>query len=353
MRQEDIQALLLWYKQEKRDLPWRHDTQFYHVWISEIMLQQTRVEAVKDYYLNFLKELPTIESLANVSEETLLKLWEGLGYYSRARNLKKCAQAILSSPTPPKTYKELLKFPGIGPYTAGAIASICYQEKVPAIDGNVYRVMMRYLNCKKEITRKTTYDFLFQCLLDSMPEQSGTFNQALMELGATICIPNGEAKCTCCPLAKNCLAHLQNTVSILPIKQKKILRKIEKKTMLMIVHYDEVALIKRPNKGLLAGLYGFPSLEGHKSKQEVLKYLREKQYDVLKIESLESTKHIFSHIEWHMIGYIIFISNKETQPEYIWASNQKRKEIYAIGSAYLKYENELSKVLDKKNKNSI
>lgn len=348
MKREDVQVLLQWYHQEKRDLPWRADTQFYHVWLSEIMLQQTRVEAVKDYYTNFLKALPTIELLANVKEETLLKLWEGLGYYSRARNLKKCAQTIITSPMPPTTYKELLKLPGIGPYTAGAIASICYQEKVPAIDGNVYRVMMRYLNCKKDITLKTTHDFLFQILLDCMPETPGTFNQALMELGATICIPNGEAKCSRCPLSKSCLANLNDTVSILPNKPKKKKRKIEKKTMLMLVYYDEVALIKRPNKGLLAGLYAFPSLEGHKSRKEVLSYLQKKNYDVLKIQSLEFTKHIFTHIEWHMIGYIIFISSKEEHLEYIWANDQKLKEVYALGSAYLKYKNELFQIIGKK-----
>lgn len=348
MKEQEIQNLLTWYDQYKRDLPWRQDQEFYHVWLSEIMLQQTRVEAVKEYYTRFLKELPTIDALANVDDEKLMKLWEGLGYYSRARNLKKCAKQIQELGKIPNSYVELLKLAGIGPYTAAAIASICYQEKVPAIDGNVFRVMMRFLGSDLDITLPKTRQYLWQELLKSMPDQAGNFNQSLMELGATVCVPNGKPLCESCPLSQSCIAKKENRISELPRKAAKKERRIEKHTILLIVDYNEVALIKRPKKGLLASLYGFPSISGHVSKKEVLSFIEAHDLEALRILELPSKKHIFTHIEWHMIGYLIFVPNKSSA--YIWTDYHHLKAEYALPTAYLNYEKELCETIQKYSK---
>lgn len=345
MKYSDIENLLTWYQMSKRDLAWRKDKKFYHVWISEIMLQQTRVEAVKEYYLRFLEELPTLDSLATIEEEKLLKLWEGLGYYSRARNLKKCAQKIIQLGDIPTDYQSLMKLPGIGPYTSCAISSICFNEKVPAIDGNVFRVMMRYLGLDMDITLPKTRTFLFSELSKCMPDEAGDFNQALMELGATICIPNSIPKCEKCPLQKNCIAKKLNLISKLPNKPMKKKRKIEEKTILLFINYDEVAIIKRADKGLLAGLYSFPSLDYHATREEVLNYVKEQQMDALRIVELEATKHIFTHLEWHMIGYIIFVSSCHTN--YLWTNYRNLKNNYALPTAFLKYEDRLEEIIRK------
>ena len=230
--QTEGKVLLDWYYQNKRDLPWRKSKNPYYVWISEIMLQQTRVEAVKGYYMRFLEKLPKLEDLAKVNEDELLKLWEGLGYYSRARNLKKCAVKIMEEYDGkfPEKYKELLCLPGIGEYTAGAIASICFNEKVPAVDGNAIRVVMRLTNDEREIGGQKIKNEIFQKLQKLMPEDSGSFNQALMDLGATICIPNTEPRCNQCPLAEFCLANKEYTAKNIPRKSKKNAKKTEEYT---------------------------------------------------------------------------------------------------------------------------
>lgn len=328
-----VKPLCKWYQKNKRDLPWRKDIDPYHIWISEIMLQQTRVEAVKIYYERFMKELPNIKSLSVVEDERLLKLWEGLGYYSRARNLKKAAITIMKEykGIMPSCYDEILKLPGIGGYTAGAIASIAFLEKVPAIDGNVFRVMMRLQNSRKNISKQATKKELFKELLEIIPDDSGTFNQALMELGATICIPNGNPQCKFCPLKSYCKAYQANTVMELPVKEAKKEKKIEEYSVFIILNYDKVVIQQRPNKGLLASLYEFPNVNQKLNKKEALDHLKKEGFEVLRILECDDSKHIFTHKIWNMKNYIVYV---EQSPKIKWIKLEEIEEKYAIPSAF-------------------
>lgn len=331
-----VEPLCNWYLENKRDLPWRKDREPYHIWISEIMLQQTRVEAVKVYYERFMKELPNIESLALTSEEKLLKLWEGLGYYSRARNLKKAAVQIMEKYQGhmPNTYEEIIKLPGIGEYTAGAIASIAFNEKAPAIDGNVFRVIMRIQNSRRNISKPKTKKELFQELSKIMPENPGIFNQALMELGAMVCIPNGEPHCDICPLKKYCEALKAGTILELPVKDSKREKVIEEYTVFILLDYNKVAIHKRENKGLLASLYEFPNVRGKLDKKEVLNYLKKQGFSVLKILEVDASKHIFTHKIWQMTNYIVYV--EEIKDNYEWKLLKNLLENYALPSAFKK-----------------
>ena len=315
------EPLLQWYDKGHRILPWREDPVAYKVWISEIMLQQTRVEAVKPYFSRFISELPDVKSLAECEEDKLLKLWEGLGYYNRARNLQKAARQVMEEygGQMPEIQEELLKLAGIGNYTSGAIASIAFGQKVPAVDGNVLRILSRLSLDEEDILKDSTKRRVERQLLEVMPEsRPGDFNQALMELGATVCIPNGKPKCEECPWEKICLAHKEGREEEFPKKEPKKKRTIEKKTILIIQDDNKSALHKRPSKGLLAGLYEFPNLEGHQSEKRILEYLKKIGLEVLRIQKMESSKHIFSHKEWHMIAYRIQVdelAKKGTQLE--------------------------------------
>lgn len=303
-----VSPLLAWYQEHKRSLPWRDDPSPYHVWVSEIMLQQTRVEAVKGYYARFLAELPRIPDLALVPEEKLLKLWEGLGYYNRARNLQKAAQKIVEeyAGEMPEDYEKILALPGIGVYTAGAIASIAYHQPVAAVDGNVLRVVARYLADPTDISDEGLKKQRKSEIESVIPkEHPGIFNQALMDLGAMICLPNGEPKCAECPLKKKCRAHLEQRTAELPVKAPKAKRRIEEKTVFVIQYQDKVLIRKRPAKGLLAGLYELPAAEGHLSQTDALVYVEEQGFEPLYIERLPDSKHIFSHLEWRMKGYLV------------------------------------------------
>lgn len=305
---ELIEPLLSWYDVNARILPWREIATPYRVWISEVMLQQTRVEAVKPYFERFILTLPTIQALAEVEEDALLKLWEGLGYYNRARNLKKAAETIVEKYDGnfPSEYEELLKLPGIGSYTAGAISSIAFGNQVPAVDGNVLRVISRVMASEEDIANQSVKKKMEDDLRAVMPQgRSGDFNQALMEIGATVCVPNGLAKCEVCPLNQLCKAKKLDIVMDLPKKTLKKPRTIEEKTILVIRAGDKVALRKRNKKGLLAGLYEFPNVEGHLSEKEVLNLVKQMSLSPIRIQKLESSKHIFTHKEWHMIGYVI------------------------------------------------
>ena len=336
-----VNPLLEWYGQNKRDLPWRKDQDSYHVWISEIMLQQTRVEAVKEYYLRFMKRLPTIYDLAEVDEDELLKLWQGLGYYNRARNLKKTAQIVVEKYNGklPDKFLELIKLPGIGNYTAGAIASICFEEKVPAVDGNVLRVLARVLNSEKNIDLLETKKGCTELLQRILPEEIGDFNQALMELGALVCLPNGFPECEICPLQKLCKAYQNGTQMELPKRLSKKERKKEDRTILIFLCQDKISVIKRPDKGLLANLYEFPNIDSKLSLEEVKKYCKYKKIDVEHIFELGEAKHIFTHIEWHMKGYMIEISDFFANCE--WISYTDLKERYSLPSAFKFYESKL------------
>lgn len=231
-----VEPLLFWFSQSHRDLPWRREPSPYHVWVSEVMLQQTRVEAVRPYYERFLAALPTVQALAGCPQEQLLKLWEGLGYYSRARNLQRAAQEIVRSYNGqlPASYDLLKKLPGIGDYTAGAIASIAFDLPVPAVDGNVLRVLTRVLACPDDIALPATKETFRQLLLPVEPTPgAGAFNQALMELGAVVCLPNSPPQCFVCPLQGLCLAHQQGRETDYPVKSPKKARRIEQRTLLL------------------------------------------------------------------------------------------------------------------------
>ena len=330
------EPLLEWYDKGHRILPWREDPVGYKVWISEIMLQQTRVEAVKPYFNRFVEELPDIRSLAECEEDKLLKLWEGLGYYNRARNLQKAARQIME--------EELLRLSGIGNYTSGAIASIAFGERVPAVDGNVLRILSRLSLDGEDILKDTTKKRVERQLREVMPEERpGDFNQALMELGATVCIPNGKPKCEQCPWNLICLAHLKGREEEFPKKEAKKKRTIEKKTILIIQDENKSALHKRPSRGLLAGLYEFPNLEGHQTEKRVLAYLKEIGLEVLRIQKMEPSKHIFSHKEWHMIAYQIKVDELAGKGEslekenWFFAETKEAEEKYPLPSAFAAY----------------
>ena len=338
--------LLTWYDRQRRVLPWREDPVPYHVWVSEIMLQQTRVEAVKPYYDRFMRSLPDIEKLAIAEEEVLLKLWEGLGYYNRVRNLNKAAVEIMEKygGNMPEDYEDLLKLPGIGSYTAGAIASIAYGKPVPAVDGNVLRVLARLRCDDRDIMQQWVKKKIEEELAVVIPkERPGDFNQALMELGAVVCIPNGEPACGKCPWEDICMAHQKGVETQFPVKSGKKSRKVEEKTVLIIRDENKAALQKRPSKGLLAGMYEFPNIEGHLSEKEVLVWLKEIGLSVIRIEPLTESRHIFTHKEWHMIGYSVRVDELDrgdTNSGLIFVEQNEAKDKYPIPSAYSAYLSE-------------
>jgi len=340
-----VKPLLAWYDKGHRELPWREDKNPYRIWVSEIMLQQTRVEAVIPYFTRFMDVFPDIRAVAMADDDLLLKNWEGLGYYSRARNLKKAAGIIEEQygGRMPDTWEELQMLPGIGSYTAGAIASIAYDRCAPAVDGNVLRVLSRLRMDDEFITRQAVKKRVEEELLAVMPkDRPGDFNQALMELGATVCIPNGEPKCGECPWKELCLAKAQNCTNEYPKKEKKKGRKIELKTVLILKHREDVAIHKRPDKGLLAGLYELPNLEGHLDEEEVISRLRDKGVSPIRIERLPDAVHVFSHKEWHMVAYAVRIDELlergiDTKEEYLFIHPKETEAKYPIPSAFLAY----------------
>jgi A/G-specific adenine glycosylase len=336
-----IDPLLKWYQKEKRELPWRKDKDPYHIWVSEIMLQQTRVEAVKGYYARFLQELPDIASLAACPEEKLLKLWEGLGYYNRVRNMKKAAVSMMEDYGGlfPSSYEEILGLSGIGSYTAGAIASIAFSLPYPAVDGNVLRILMRVADDPSDISKAEVKKRVEKALKEHMPSDPGSWNQALMELGALVCLPNGEPHCQSCPWNEICLAKKKGTISRRPVKSPKKARRKEERAVLIISDGEKVLLHKRPKKGLLAGLYEFPNLEGKKSREELLEYAQKMGEHILRIQELEEAKHIFTHVEWHMKGYLLRIeeAHERLEKDYFYANLDELEKVYAIPSAFRLY----------------
>ena len=340
--EEIVQPLVKWYRDNKRILPWRDKDNAYYTWVSEIMLQQTRVEAVKPYFQRFITELPDIQSLAECPEEKLLKLWEGLGYYNRVRNMQEAAKTVKDEYNGrlPEDYQALLSLKGIGSYTAGAIASIAYGEKVPAVDGNVLRVISRITESTEDISRQSVRRKIEQQVSQIMPSDCpGDFNQALMELGAVICVPNGQAKCAECPIAFTCLAHRHDKADMIPVKAPKKARTQDNRTVFIIQDGECTAIRKRPEKGLLAGLYELPNTQGHLKSEDALLYVKELGLDPLYIEELPPAKHIFSHIEWRMQAYRIKVSSLKTtqDKELIFVSKEQSGKQYAIPSAFGAY----------------
>ncbi len=351
------EPLVRWYQSRKRDLPWRADVTAYKVWVSEIMLQQTRVEAVKPYYSRFLNAFPTIADLADAKEDLLLKMWEGLGYYNRVRNMQKAAQQVMIDYDGqfPSTYEEIRSLTGIGNYTAGAIASFAFGIPKPAVDGNVLRVISRLTASYEDIMKASVRECVEEELEDLIPAAAASdFNQGLIELGAIVCVPNGAPKCDECPLAHLCKAHEKGIELKLPVKSKAKERRIEKKTVFIFQDGDHVAIKKRPTKGLLAGLYELPNVEGHLTEEEALCYSKQIGLSPLRIQKLEDGKHIFSHVEWQMTGYrirvdeleksctekMLFIRPEEIQAEYpIPAAFETYTKYMEIRLGQEKYEN--------------
>jgi len=366
-----VEPLQSWFKENARVLPWRENPKAYYVWISEIMLQQTRVEAVKPYFDRFIRELPDVKSLAECPEDKLLKLWEGLGYYNRVRNLKIAANQIMDKYDGeiPSEYDELLELKGIGHYTAGAIASIAYGKAVPAVDGNVLRVISRVTSDDSDIMKQSVRTNMEEQLFQLMngvqndalnePEQKvevipSVFNQALMELGATVCVPNGVPKCERCPWNEFCEARKQGRIEEIPVKSKAKARRVEEKTVLIIKEGNRIALHKRANKGLLAGMYELPNIEGKLAEKDVLSYIEKMGYTVIRIQPACEAKHIFSHVEWHMKGYVVFLQDlgyekteKQNKEKWHFVEVEETKENYAIPSAFVKYTEYLNMTIGK------
>lgn len=343
--------LLKWYDKNKRILPWREESTPYRVWVSEIMLQQTRVEAVKPYFQRFMEQLPDIKSLAEAQEEPLLKLWEGLGYYNRVRNLQKAAIQIMEEygGQMPKEYEELLKLKGIGSYTAGAIASIAYGVVRPAVDGNVLRVLSRIRRDERPISEAKVKTAVEEELLEIMPrERPGDFNQAMMEIGACVCVPNGAPHCMVCPLSGFCETARSGCWQEYPKKAAAKARQTEDKTVLIIRDEERAVIRKRPAKGLLAGMYEFPSLEGFYTAEEVVKYLADNGLKTIHIKSLEEARHVFSHKEWHMKGFMVRVDELDTgRPgeafsDWLYVEPGETEDKYPIPAAFAAYTRYLS-----------
>ena len=330
-----VEPLLQWFQFNKRALPWRRTKDPYHIWVSEIMLQQTRVEAVKPYYDRFLQTLPTVKDLAEADEETILKLWEGLGYYSRVRNMQKAAIQVMEEHNGafPADHGKLLKLKGIGPYTAGAVGSIAFGLPVPAVDGNVLRVMSRITADAADISLQSTKKMWEDRIREIMPADfPGDLNQALMELGAVICLPNGAPKCDLCPVRKYCEAYRRGTIQMYPVKAEKKARVIENLSVFFCVYDGKIAIGKRPKKGLLSGLWELPNSERDIA---VPSALQEKGILNAEIMPMKNQKHIFTHVEWHMDCYFVNVFDK-TDSDLIWLTQKDAEESFALPSAFKK-----------------
>ena len=337
-------ALLPWYDRVKRDLPWRMDKKPYHVWLSEIMLQQTRVEAVKGYYSRFLQALPDVESLAKADDELLHKLWEGLGYYSRVRNLKKAAQVIVErhGGVFPTNYEDILALPGIGAYTAGAICSIAFDQKKAAVDGNVLRVISR-LTADDTPIDNPAYKKQVQTALERVyPDAAGDFTQALMELGATVCGPNWMPRCAECPCRSFCKAFAAGNPQRYPVKTVKKPRKNTEMTVFVISCADAYALEKRPDKGLLADLWQFPNVPGKLELPAVMAYLASKGLAVRDVYRQVEKKHIFTHIEWKMTGFYLETADKNS--DFVWMNKNDINRKAALPTAFRQFWEDIDDV---------
>jgi len=331
-------ALVPWYQANARKLPWRENAEPYRVWLSEIMLQQTRVEAVRGYYARFLEALPTIADLAAVDDDRLLKLWEGLGYYNRAKNLKRAAQVVMYEygGVFPQTHDEILALPGIGPYTAGAISSICYGLPYPAVDGNVLRVFARLTAMMESIdlpaVKKHVTEALIPLYLEADP---ATLNQALMELGAIVCLPNGAPLCDACPLSQLCQARAMETQLQYPVRTPKKARRSEVKTVFILTCGDKLAVEKRDPAGLLGGLWALPNVDGELDEHSALELAANWGVKPIELTYAKQKKHIFTHVEWHMRGY--YIECRTESPQFTWVNADERADRVALPTAFRQF----------------
>lgn len=344
-----VELLLSWYSQNARDLPWRHTKDPYPVLVSEIMLQQTRAETVKPYFARFMQALPTLRHLAEADEVTLTKLWEGLGYYSRVRNLQKAARAVMDEHDGqiPADFEALLALPGVGRYTAGAVASISFDLAVPAVDGNVLRVAARVMGDDGDVLLDATRKRIEACLAPVVPmRDAGDFNQSLIELGATVCLPRGEARCDVCPLQLVCTAKREGRVAELPLRVPKVKRRAEELTVFLLYIKDvasEPAYVirRRPDGGLLGGLYEFPNVAGRLSEMQAREYLSQNGLTVHRVTPLPHAKHVFTHIDWQMEGYLCHVTPNSPHGEILGGfcvTAREIREVYTLPSAFGAYK---------------
>ena len=329
--------LLAWFAGHQRDLPWRRDREPYHVWLSEIMLQQTRVEAVKAYYIRFLDAAPDVAALAALPEDRLLKLWEGLGYYNRARNLQKCAKEIVARGGAfPRTKSELMRLPGIGEYTAGAIASICFDEPAAAVDGNVLRVCARLMNDERPSDTPAYKKELDAALSEVYPAgHCGDFTQSLMELGATVCVPNGAPHCPDCPLHALCRARKAGTALKLPVKLPKRGRRAEQRTVFLLRCGDLIAVRRRPSKGLLAGLWELPNVDRMLDEAGVGVWATGQGLGETELRRARDGRHIFTHITWEMRCYTL--ACERAVPQFTWVTPDTLRGEVSLPTAFRQF----------------
>lgn len=359
----DMRALLLWYDEHRRALPWREEPSPYHVWLSEIMLQQTRVEAVLAYYRRFLSALPDIAALAAAPEERVLKLWEGLGYYSRGRNLHSAAVRVMEEygGEMPASQAALQKLPGIGRYTSAAIASIAFGGRAAAVDGNLLRIFARLAgygdNIRTGAALKDAEAFWLEAMDRAAAEAAGTpaaadasgdsgrnyygdCNQALMDLGSAVCVPNAEPGCGACPFSDSCAAHAAHREREFPVVPPRRQRRIEERTVFVIHNAECTALRRRPDRGLLAGLYELPNTEGKLEEKEALAYIRELGLRPLHLRALGPAVHVFTHLEWHMTGYEVRVDElepAEAASPLLFVRSEDALRRYSIPSAFGAY----------------
>ena len=341
---EAVSRILHWYPAVRRILPWRQNPTPYHTWVAEIMLQQTRIEAVIPYYTRFLKELPDIQSLAVIPDDRLLKLWEGLGYYSRARNLKKAAVLLMEQygGSFPASAAELSKLPGIGDYTAGAIASIAFGLPEPAVDGNVLRVITRLIVCSDDISDPKTKRFVKNLLRVHYPEgyEAGLLTEGILERGETVCLPNGGPRCDVCPLKSLCAAHREGRELSFPVKSGRKPRRKEEKTVLLLRCGNRFAIRRRAGSGLLAGLWEFPTLDGFLTREQALCYAADRKLPVCSVAPCGESKHVFTHVEWHMSGFLL--DCEAEHPDYIWLTPYEIAADYSLPTAFRPWQKKLN-----------
>lgn len=335
-------GILSWYYKNRRTMPWREDPQPYYIWISEIMLQQTRVDTVIPYFQRFIERYPDIASLAASDEEELLKYWEGLGYYQRVRNLRTTARFLMENHGGklPETYEELILLKGIGEYTAGAIASEAFGKMVPAVDGNVFRVLARLTACGEDIRDRKVMAKLKEKAWELLPdENTGDFNQGLIELGALICIPKGSPKCALCPVKDHCEAYMMDIQDVIPLRSRNKERRIEERTVLLFQWGDRFSVTKRKEGVLLGGLYEIPHEEGYYDLEEVRTLAENLGMKVQSVETLKDRKFLFTHIEWRMKGYHIRI--EERHEGFVFETLEALRENYTLATVFREYLKDL------------
>ena len=334
--------LLAWYDENRRVLPWREEVSAYRTWVSEIMLQQTRVNAVVPYFARFMAAFPTVEALAGAETEQLLKLWEGLGYYSRARNLHRAAQIVAEryGGQFPATYEELIALPGVGDYTAGAILSIAFGQRVPAVDGNVLRVAARVTGSRLDVLDGGNKKLFRGWMAAAMsPDRPGAYNQALMDLGATVCLPSGEPLCEKCPARDFCAACGQGCQSELPVRAKKKGKREEQLTVFVLRREDAVALRQRPGEGLLALLWEYPHAAGDLDESAAAAQLAAWGVTPRRWVKKLHARHEFTHIRWEMTGDVLEAAG-DGPADGLGADGEMRQRL-AVPSAFARFTEEI------------